>query len=267
MRRHVPSAVFVPPTQDSDRERIIELFAKPQPAYVRADVVRLLGLSDEEFEHEVAGLIADPELNDRGMTVFRWEDVAHLALERWTPRMIEAALRIKARGAIPHLNQHRLIQVSLPLYLIRYLDFRARRESENRLSRNASDIIERVLHEHADGEDLHHLELEISGFVQALRYPYYTPRASNIVHRCRYCDISITEAAREVCKPCSKRHEPKEHLGEYGLPELEEPDEPHETQPPATPRDQRDRNTPTVTRKRRRRSSRKRAGRSTPRRK
>ncbi|HEX8170975.1 MAG TPA: hypothetical protein VF824_10590 [Thermoanaerobaculia bacterium] len=129
MDRDVPLSAFLPPTPGSDREHIIELFAKRQPAYAWTDVVRLLGMSDEEFEHEIEGLVFGPELNDCGITVFRWEDVANLALERWTPRMIEAALRIKSSEAIPHLNQHRLIQVSLPIYLIRYLDYQARRIS------------------------------------------------------------------------------------------------------------------------------------------
>lgn len=236
MQPHVPLAAFLPAAPGSERERIIELFAKRQPAYTRADVMRLLDMSDEEFEQEVARLVFGPEQNDRGMTVFRWEDVAHLALERWTPRMVEAALRIKAWEAVPHLNQHRLIQVSLPLYLIRYLDVRARQESENRLPRNASDILERILHEHAEAEeDMHRLDLEIPGFREALRYPYYTPRAGSIAHRCRYCDITITEAAREVCKACSARHEPKEHLGEYGIPELDVSPEDEAPEPQATP--------------------------------
>jgi len=116
----------------------------------------------------------------------------------------------------------------------------ARKESENRLPRNASDILERILHQHAEAEDdLHHLDLEIPGFREALRYPYYTPRADSIALRCRYCDITITEAVREVCKPCSARHEPKEHLGEYGIPELEEPHEPEEPAPTPGPQHRR----------------------------
>jgi hypothetical protein len=92
-----------------------------------------------------------------------------------------------------------------------------------------------------DGDDLHALDIEIPGLAQALRYPYYTPRMSSILHRCRYCDMSVTEAAREVCKACSQRHEPKEHLGEYGIPELEQPPEDHAPQPPPTRRTNRTR--------------------------
>ena len=73
--------------------------------------------------------------------------------------------------AIPHLNQRRLIQVSLPIYIIRYLHLRAEQESTNRLRRNASDIIERILQEHIEAEDLHHLNLEIPGLRQAVTYP------------------------------------------------------------------------------------------------
>lgn len=205
MRHDVTLPAFLPPT-GTERERIIELFAKRQPAYTRADVLRLLGLTGEEFEQEVAGLVFGPELNDRGATVFRWEDVAHLALERWTPRMVEAALRMKE--ACPPLNRHRLIRVSLPIYLIRYLDFRARTESANRLPRNASDIIERVLHEHADGDDIWTLDVEIPGFLQALRYPYYTPRDGAAV-RCQYCETVITTRFVDVCRECKQRHDPE----------------------------------------------------------
>lgn len=218
----------------TDRERIIELFAQRQPAYTRADVTRLLGLTDEEFEQETAGMVFRPEPNDRGMAVFRWEDVAHLALERWTPRMIEAALgTIGTMTHIPLLNQHRLIRISLPIYLIQYLHHRALHESSLEAPRNASDIIEAILHNEADTAEGRQLEPDIPGFARALEYPYYTPLYGTTYHRCRYCDTSITEPAREVCKSCEQRHEPKEHLGEYGIPELEDPKEADPPQPTA----------------------------------
>jgi len=206
----------------SPRDRIIELYTRPKPAYTNAEVMRLLGMSEADVQQAMTGLVFGPEQNDQGATVIRWEDVAHLALEEWTPRMVQAGLGRRASALLPALNQHCLIRVSLPVYLIRYLDFRARQESTNRLPRNASDIIEALLHNDADSGEAPTIDLDIPGFFMALRYPYYDARASATFHRCRYCDISITEPTRAVCRACEQRHEPNEHLGEYGLPELEE---------------------------------------------
>jgi len=206
----------------SPRDRIVELYARPQPAYPRTEVLRLLDLSEAAFERCVTQLVCGPEVNDRGTTIIRWEDVAHLALEEWTPRMVQAALQDRAKDIIPPLNQHCLIRISLPVYLIRYLDYRARQASTNRLPRNASDIIEALLHNDADAGEAPSIDMDIPGFVQALRYPYYDARATNTFHRCRYCDVTITEPGRAVCQTCTQRHEPNEHLGEYGLPELEQ---------------------------------------------
>jgi hypothetical protein len=218
MRRLLPA--------NSDAARIIELFARRQPAYGSDDVLRLIGISIGQLTGAIDAGAVTPERNDAGASVISWEDLAHLALDEWTPRMIEAALREKSSEVIPPLNQHRLIQVSLPIYLIRLLDYQARVESATRhVPRNASDIIEQVLREFADGRDTAALDAEIPGFRQALQYPYYTPRPDSISLRCRYCNTMITEAVREVCRTCERRHEPKEHLGDYGLPELEEEDE------------------------------------------
>ncbi|HKO57421.1 MAG TPA: hypothetical protein VJ276_16215 [Thermoanaerobaculia bacterium] len=206
----------------NDRERIIELFARARPTYGRSEVLGLLGISDRQLAEAIDDGCVDVERNDCGAEVIRWEDVALLALEEWTPRMIEAALEHEKARLIPDLNQHRLIQVSLPKYLIRLLDHLARQESAvHHVPRNASDIIERVLHEFANSLDVPSIEVEIDGFQQALRYPYFLRLPSQIALRCRYCDIATTEAVREVCRGCVARHEPKEHLGEYGLPELD----------------------------------------------
>jgi hypothetical protein len=218
MRRLIPA--------NSDAARIIELFARRQPAYRSDDILRLIGTSIGQLTAAIDAGDVTPELNDIGASVISWEDVAHLALDEWTPRMIEAALHEGSSEVIPLLNQHCLVQVSLPIYLIRLLDYQARFESATRhIPRYASDIIERVLREFADGRDTAALDVEIPGFLQALQYPYYTPRLDSISLRCRYCNTMITEAVREVCRACERRHEPKEHLGESGLPELEEQDE------------------------------------------
>jgi hypothetical protein len=189
--------------------------------------VQLLGISENQLRDAIATGSVSTEASDTGAQVIPWEDVALLALEEWTPRMIEAALGHDADDVIPLLNQHRLIQASIPIYLIRLLDQLARFESATRhVPRNASDMIERILHEFANTQAAAAIDAEIPGFAQALTYPHFTPRSTGLLWlRCRYCGIAISEPVREVCRTCEGRHEPKEHLGEYGLPELEEEDE------------------------------------------
>jgi len=132
------------PALHSDSERIVELFARRQPVYGTAEVVQLLGISEAQLLDAIATGSVGTEASETGAQVIPWEDVANLALEEWTPRMIAAALGHDAEDVLPPLNQHRLIQVSLPLYLIRLLDQLARIESATRhVPRNASDIIER----------------------------------------------------------------------------------------------------------------------------
>jgi hypothetical protein len=221
----------------SDRQRIILLFAHRQPTYAPSDVLQLLGITHEELQTAITNGVISEQHNDQGAKVIPWDDVAGLALERWTPRMIQAALHTESDPGIPLLNQHRLIQVSLPIYLIRFLDYRARQESANRLPRNASDILEHILHDVANTQDTAAIDAEVAGYAQALTYPYFVPRRTGILWlRCRYCGIAISEAVREVCRTCERRHEPKEQLGEYGIPELEEHHDPQP--PPATARTQ-----------------------------
>jgi hypothetical protein len=186
--------------------------------------VRLLGLSSEQLTKGISGGSVATETNDIGEQVIRWEEVAMLALQDCTPRMIEAALGHDADDVIPLLNQHRLIRVSLPIYQIRLLDHLARFESATRhVPRNASDLLERILHDFANTQNLTAIDTEIHGFATALTYPYFVRRRTGVLClRCRYCGVSISEPVREVCRKCEARHEPNEHLGEYGLPELEE---------------------------------------------
>lgn len=211
-------------TLDSDRNCIVALYADRQPTYRCAHVLALLGISDAQLQDAINRGVIATETNDIGERVIPWEAVAALALHEWTPRMIEAALHDEPSECIPLLNQHRLIQVSLPIYLIRLLDYMARFESAtHHVPRNASDIIERVLHDFANTQNTAAIDAEVPGYAQALTYPYFVPRHTGLLWlRCRYCGIAINEPVREVCRNCERRHEPNEHLGEYGLPELDE---------------------------------------------
>jgi hypothetical protein len=209
-------------TSPSDRQRIIELFAERQPTYTRAAVLRLVGISAETLSAAVASGAVTTEVNEAGDSVIPWEDVASLALEEWTPRMIDAAVHDEPDGVLPGLNRHHRIQVSLPIYLIRLLDHLARAASaESHVPRNASDIVERIVHEFANTQDTAALDTAIPGFAHALTYPYFIERWNGLLwYRCRYCGIAITKPARIVCYACEQRHEPDEPRE---IPELDEP--------------------------------------------
>jgi hypothetical protein len=199
MRRDTTLAAALPSLR---ADRIIELFARRQPAYARTDVLRLIGISDAQLDDAIANGTIHVEPNDRGTSVVPWDDVAALALEEWTLRMIEAALGEDALSVIPPLNQHHVIPVTLPAHLIRFVGLLARQAP----ARNASDIIERILHDHANTNPLA-IDVEIHGFRQALQYPYYTHR-DGAARRCRYCDLALTGRA-DICRGCKERHEPR----------------------------------------------------------
>lgn len=212
----------------TDRERIIALFASPDAVYNVHDAARLLRIDSAQLQAAIDESRIALEKDERGTPLIPWDDVARLALKEWTPRMVQAALESDLADAIPYRNQHRTMQVSLPRYQIRLLDYLARAAStEHHVPRNASDILERILHEHANSLDVAALDVEMPGFAEAIRYPFFITQGSSIRRRCRYCDTPTFGAAREVCRPCEKRHEPKQYKGEYGLPELDEQHDPH----------------------------------------
>ena len=162
------------------------------------------------------------EQNDDDQLVIPWEDLATLALEEWTPRMTNAALA-NHPDILPGLNRHQLVEVSLPVYLVRLLHHLAEHESRTHtVPRNASDIIETLLHHHADTLDTATIEDAIPGFTQAHHYPTYHERYGAHYHRCRYCGIPITTLSLAICNDCEHRHHPQEHLREYGLPTLDD---------------------------------------------
>jgi hypothetical protein len=209
-----------PPT--TDRSRIIELFAKRKPFYALADVLRLTRSSDEEVNAAVNAGALDPR-SEGAVLLFTWEDVAILALRRWTPRMIDAALG-PVTSAVPRLNRVKHIDVHLPLYQIRMLHVLADTERAGFRGRlNASDIIERLLLDLASSVGADAMDEAIPGFRAALQFPYFVQRDDDWATAfCRFCGRLSGEAGREMCDDCKQRHEPRMHVGEHGVPELDE---------------------------------------------
>lgn len=211
----------------TDRALIRELFVQRKPHYSFEDVIRLTRGDGPEIDAAIEAGEVDPSDMGRGL-LFSWDDVALLALRRWTPRMIDGALDVFHRDTVPPLNRVKLIQVQLPLYQIRLLHALAEsRRAGFRGRLNASDVLEHELLEAALSVDATEIEAEIPGFRAALQYPYFIPREDDWATAfCRFCGRLSGVAGREMCDDCKLRHEPQMHLGEHGVPELDEEAEP-----------------------------------------
>lgn len=208
----------------TDRALIRELFIERVPLYSFADALRLTRTTPPEADAAIAaGGIATDTFGEQ--LVISWDDVAKLALDRWTPRMINGALGSTDRLAvIPLLNRVQQIEVFLPVYQIRLLHYLAEIErGQFRARLNASDVLERHLLDLASAVNADELELAIPGYRAALHYPYFIPREDDwFTAFCWYCGRVSDVPGRQVCTDCHGRHEPRPHLGEDGIPELDE---------------------------------------------
>lgn len=198
----------------TDRALIRELFIERVPLYSFADALRLTRTTQVEVDAAITiGGIATETYGER--VVIPWEDVARLALDRWTPRMINGALGSTDRLAvIPLLNRVQQIEVFLPTYQVRLLHYLAEMErSQFRARLNASDVLERHLLDLASAVNADEIELAIPGFRMALHYPYFIPRDDDwFTAFCWYCGRVSDVPGRQVCTDCHGRHEPRPHL-------------------------------------------------------
>jgi hypothetical protein len=205
----------------ADRALIRELFAERKREYDLADVLRLTRSGEEEIAAAIwCGVLDVARVSD---AVWLWEDVAELALRRWTPRMVAAALGVGCMDALPPLNRVKQIAVHLPLYQIRLLHVLAEaRGAGFRMRLNASDILEQQLVDLASSVDVNQMEMAIPGFAAALQYPSSIPCDDYWKTTfCRFCGRVSRVAGPEMCDDCKRRHEPEMHLGEDGMPELD----------------------------------------------
>lgn len=222
-RRNPTRPKKTPKGADTDRALIRELFIERVPLYSVADALRLTRTTPAEGDAAIAaGGIATEIFG--GQVVIPWEDVAKLALDHWTPRMINAALgSVDRLPVIPLLNRVYRVEVFLPVYQLRLLHYLAEMErGQFRARLNVSDVLERHLLDLASAVDPDALELAIPGYRAALHYPYFIPRDDDWgTAFCWYCGRVSDVPGRQVCTDCHGRHEPRPHLDEDGIPELD----------------------------------------------
>src|ERR1700741_5682118 len=104
-RDDVASPQKTPKRAITDRALIRELFIERVPLYSFTDALRLTRTPLSDVDAAIAaGGIATERYGKR--VVIPWDDVAKLALDRWTPRMINGALGSTDRLAVlPHPNR------------------------------------------------------------------------------------------------------------------------------------------------------------------
>lgn len=189
-----------------DERRIVELFVHRQPFYDAAAIRRLTGLSEELLDEALREGVVDPAME--GGTLFTWEDVASLALERWTPRQIARALqRAGYAHVLPPLNEVRVITVELPVYQIRYLHQLAEEKStEDAAPRNVSDIIEYELAALIAGRT-EGINPHVSLFEIAALFTKPSLAHDRAGTRCLYCGEAVPDG-EEICLSCRRRHVP-----------------------------------------------------------
>lgn len=156
---------------DDEQRLIVELFAERQPFYDAPAVYRLTGATPGRLEAALADGEIGP-LTDGGSLRFRWEDVANLALKRWTPRQIARTLEREGYAdALAPLNHVLTITVELPIYQIRLLQHLAEQKGkEDGAPRTISDILEYEIAAMA-ADNVAEMEERFPGFSDAAVFP------------------------------------------------------------------------------------------------
>ena len=169
------SRSYKTPKRGSDRALIRELFLERVAQYDSRDVLRLTRSTEADLTAAIAAGDVEPLEGAEGLR-FAWDEVAALALRRWTPRVIARALG--RERALPPLNATQTITIRLPRYQVQLLAVLvAEQDAGYRHAFTVSDVLEAHLLDLASSRGLRAMERAIPGFTAAVHFPY--------VHRTR----------------------------------------------------------------------------------
>lgn len=192
----------------SDDALLVELFVHPHDIYDQADTLRLTRATPSRLQTLVDESALEP-LDVGGTVLFEWEDVVKLALERWTPRMIAAAIRRAGlEHALPLLNETRTILVELPLYQIRLLHWLAVTRTEpGKPELTVSDVLEHDIHMMLALDAAEHgAASAIPNLGAAMEFPFVREPPRRGEKTCIYCGGAVP-AKCDACTSCRARHD------------------------------------------------------------
>jgi len=153
-------------TERTDRRHSIRrIFLSPRESYSLLDASKLLGMTPTALRYAVEEAKQYDCERVRGTIRFTWAQLAHIAIDKWTLRTIEAELGEDVGRALPPLLILRELRVFLPGYQVEML---------HRLAAMVGTDVNTYLSDHlldlaeSDGA---HVAMEIPGFDRALRFP------------------------------------------------------------------------------------------------
>jgi hypothetical protein len=164
----------MPPLPDTHRAAIQEIFLRPRIEYTAFEAARLLQIS-------VADMLAlinegtvhaerrrkRKQLGGPRETFMVWNELASVAMLRWTVLQIHDALGSKANTVLPTLYRPvELKKVRLPEYQIRLLETLAQNDGVS-----LEEYIYGVLHGLEVAADPDTMEKLLPGFKEAIRFP------------------------------------------------------------------------------------------------
>lgn len=155
------------------REAIREIFLRRRSEYTTPEAARLLRMTVGEFLAASESGVLDVErrrkrrqLGGTRFAMVRWNELASVAMLRWTVMEIHDALGKDAHGALPRLLRPVELNTRVPEYQMRLLET---------LAQNAGVSVETFIYtsllglETAASPDT--LESMLPGFIEAIQFP------------------------------------------------------------------------------------------------
>ena len=148
----------------SIRERVRQVFLKPQCDYPAVEAAELLGWKDEEMQRAIAEGDIEAERTCSGFRI-AWEEVAAMITAQYPQQLVEQSLGNDASSVMPELVRLAELRVSIPRYQAAMLSSLADREHisvDELLARHLLDLA---------GAEITWLQQAIPQFETAMRWP------------------------------------------------------------------------------------------------